>query len=193
MMHSNATMGAFVSTQIADLTNGTIGELAARLRDGTLSAAALLEDCLARIVANDRQGATLSALLRVDASSARKEAREQDAQFARTGQVLGPLHGIPLVVKDNIDVRGVPTTSGNPALSGAVALRDAAQTQRLKQAGAIILGKANLSEFSFEVRSRSSLGGDVLNPFNTRVTAGGSSGGTAAAVAAGFAVAGLGT
>jgi Asp-tRNA(Asn)/Glu-tRNA(Gln) amidotransferase A subunit family amidase len=103
------------------------------------------------------------------------------------------LHGIPVVLKDNIDMRGMPTSSGNRAMAHAMPLRDAAQVARLRAAGAVIVGKANLSEFSFDIRSRSSLGGDVRNPFNRAVTAGGSSGGSAAAVAAGFAVAALGT
>ncbi len=115
-----------------------------------------------------------------------------DRERAR-GRLRGPLHGVPMVLKDNIDMAGLPTTSGCRALAGAMPHGDAEQTRRLRQAGAIIVGKTNLSEFSFEIRSRSSLGGDVLNPFAKGVTAGGSSGGTAAAVAAGFAVAGLGT
>ena len=170
--------------------DATLGDLQELMAQGGITAESLTAECLACIDAHDRHGAGLCALLRVS-PDAEIDARQADAETAASRR--GPLHGMPIVVKDNIDVAGHPTTSGNPALANAVALRDAAQTQRLRRAGAIIVGKSNLSEFSFEIRSRSSLGGDVLNPFNRRVTAGGSSGGTAAAVAAGFAVAGLGT
>ena len=105
----------------------------------------------------------------------------------------GALHGVPILLKDNIDVEGLPTTSGCVALASALPKADAPVVGALKAAGAIILGKTNLSEFSFEIRSRSSIGGDVLNPFNPSVTAGGSSGGAAAAVASGFAAAAIGT
>ncbi len=107
--------------------------------------------------------------------------------------VRGPLHGIPVIIKDNIDLYGLPTTSGCRALADAMPHADAAQVRRLRKAGAVIIAKANMAELSFEIRSRSSVAGDVRNPFNTAVTAGGSSGGTAAAVAANFAYAGLGT
>jgi Asp-tRNA(Asn)/Glu-tRNA(Gln) amidotransferase A subunit family amidase len=124
--------------------------------------------------------------------NALERARMLDAERAR-GNARGKLHGIPIVLKDNIDVEGMPTSSGCLAMAGALPLRDAGVVSRLQEAGAVILGKTNLSEFSFEIRSRSSLGGDVRNPFDRHVTAGGSSGGTAAAIAAGFAVAGVGT
>jgi Asp-tRNA(Asn)/Glu-tRNA(Gln) amidotransferase A subunit family amidase len=166
----------------------TIAALAPRLVSGDLSAVALLEQCLAAIVAHDP---VLRAMLVLD-PDARAHAQACDAE-ARAGHVRGPLHGVPIVVKDNIDVAGLPTTSGCRALAGAMPLRDADQVARLKAAGAVILGKTNLSEFSFEIRSRSSLGGDVRNPFAPHATSGGSSGGTAAAIAAGFAVAGLGS
>ncbi|MDE2296030.1 MAG: amidase [Gammaproteobacteria bacterium] len=179
-MHSNST-----------LATATLGDLVSRIARGELTAEGLLTACLERIAANDTAGAGLHAFvtLNPDAGAA---AIQLDAE-RRKGRSRGPLHGIPLVVKDNIDVGGLPTSSGNPALLRAVATRDAAVVARLRAAGAIIVGKTNLSEFSFEIRSRSSVRGDVRNPFDPRVTAGGSSGGTAAAVAAGFAVAGLGT
>lgn len=170
----------------------TIGELAPRLARGSLTAEALLSDCLAQIAAHDQHGARIAAILRLN-PDAESDARRLDVERAERGVVRGPLHGVPVVLKDNIDFAGLPTTSGNRAMARAVARQDAEQTRRLRQAGAIVIAKTNLSEFSFEIRSRSSLGGDVLNPFNRSVTAGGSSGGTAAAVAAGFAVAGLGT
>ena len=166
----------------------TISTLAPRLAACSLSATTLLDACLARIAAHDP---TLHAILAL-APGALDEARDCDAERA-AGRLRGPLHGVPMVVKDNIDVAGLPTTSGCRALAHAMPRGDAAQVARLRAAGAVIVGKANLSEFSFEIRSRSSLGGDTRNPFLPHVTSGGSSGGTAVAVAAGFAIAGLGT
>jgi Asp-tRNA(Asn)/Glu-tRNA(Gln) amidotransferase A subunit family amidase len=174
-----------------DLLHVSLTDLAPRLAEGAVRTEEVMSVCLAQIAAHDRQGACLAAILTI-ASEAEADARQLDTT-QRSGRVPGPLHGIPVVIKDNIDLAGHPTTSGNPTLSRAMAMRDAEQTFRLRQAGALILAKTHLSEFSFEVRSRSSLGGDVRNPFDTAVTAGGSSGGSAAAVAAGFAVAALGT
>ncbi len=170
----------------------TIAQLAPRIADGTLTADSVLAACLARIAADDGRGAGLSAMLALN-PHAQDEARALDQAFRHTGAVRGPLHGIPVVIKDNIDMASLPTTSGSRALAHAMPHGDAEQVRRLKAAGAVIVGKTNMSEFSFDIRSRSSLGGDVRNAFNRRVTAGGSSGGTAAAVAAGYAAAGLGT
>ncbi len=166
-------------------------DLAAAMTDGSKTAEALTNSCLARIAAHDRAGAGIGAMLRLN-PQALDQARGLDTERAR-GNVRGQLHGIPIVLKDNIDVAGLPTSSGCLAMAGALPLRDASVVTRLQEAGAVLLGKTNLSEFSFEIRSRSSLCGDVRNPFDRHVTAGGSSGGTAAAIAAGFAVAGVGT
>ena len=166
----------------------TIAELAPRLAAGALSAEALLDECLAAMAAHDRDLRAIRALV----PEMRADARACDREV-RKGRVRGPLHGIPVVVKDNIDVAGLPTTSGCRGLSGAMPFRDAAQVARIKAAGAVIVAKTNLSEFSFEIRSRSSLGGDVRNAFAPCATSGGSSGGSAVAVAGGFAVAGLGS
>jgi len=167
--------------------HASIMDLAPRLASGELTAEALLADCHEAIAEHAALGAMLTLNQR-----ALGEARQCDADW-RKGTLRGPLHGVPIVVKDNIDVHGLPTTSGNRAMARAMPLGDAVQVDRLRRAGAIILGKTNLSEFSFEIRSRSSLGGDVRNPFLHHVTAGGSSGGTAVAVAVGLAPAGLGS
>ncbi|MDP1026964.1 amidase [Sphingomonas sp. KR1UV-12] len=152
---------------------------------GAASAGAAVDACLSRIAAHD---GALAAMLRVlpdagDTAQARDRAAGAD----------GPLHGVPIVLKDNIDLHGTPTTSGCRALAGAMPRRTAPIVKALAAAGSVIVGKTNLSEFSFEIRSRSSLGGDTRNPFAPDVTSGGSSGGTAVAVAAGFALAGIGT
>lgn len=152
------------------------------------TAEALLDACLERIAENDGRW---HAMLAIN-PDAREQARTAD-RVAAAGKQLGMLHGIPIAVKDNIDVAGMATTSGCRALAHAMPLRDAVVVTRLRAAGAIILGKTNLSEFSFEIRSKSSLGGDVLCPAAPWATAGGSSGGSAVAVASGFALAALGT
>lgn len=118
---------------------------------------------------------------------------ERCQRLRRSGAPIGPLHGVPLIVKDNIACAGLPLTLGCRALANVRAERDALVIQRLRAAGAIILARANMSEFAFDVRSRSSLGGDVRNPLDPQLTAGGSSGGCAAAVAAGMADGAIGT
>lgn len=118
---------------------------------------------------------------------------EHYQRLRRSGNLRGPLHGVPLIIKDNIACAGLPLTLGCQALAPLRATADATVIQRLRGAGAIILARANMSEFAFDVRSRSSLGGDVRNPLQPAITAGGSSGGSAAAVAAGMADGALGT
>lgn len=118
---------------------------------------------------------------------------EKCQQLRREKKSLGPLHGIPLIVKDNIACASLPLTLGCKALESVIAAKDALVIQRLRKAGAIILARANMSEFAFDVRSRSSLGGDVRNPLCPALTAGGSSGGSAASVIAGMADGALGT
>lgn len=138
---------------------------------------------------NDHQH--LNAILGVNADAMALAERYQ--QLRRSGTIMGPLHGVPLIVKDNIACASWPITLGCKGLASLKAPSDARVIQRLRAAGAIILARANMSEFAFDVRSRSSLGGDVLNPLQPKVTAGGSSGGSAAAVVAGMADAALGT
>lgn len=166
-------------------------EVAAALASKRISAVELLNESHSRICKFDTGEARLGATLQLD-ERAFDYARKCDSE-RQAGRSFGPLHGVPVIVKDNINVAGLPTTSGNRSMAGAMPHADCSQVHRLRGAGAIVIGKANLSEFSFEVRSRSSLGGDVLNPFRRTVTSGGSSGGTAVAVSVGFAVAGLGT
>lgn len=134
---------------------------------------------------------TLNAILGVNPDAISQAQRYQ--QLRRRGVQVGPLHGVPLIVKDNIACASMPVTLGCRALASLGATSDALVVQRLRRAGAIILARANMSEFAFDVRSRSSLGGDVANPLCPSVTAGGSSGGCAAAVAAGMAAGALGT
>ncbi|WP_343612724.1 amidase [Novosphingobium sp.] len=147
-----------------------------------------LTRCLSLILQEDDRW---HAMLAIN-PQAEAEAEAADHAAAQ-GQGLGPLHGVVLAIKDNIDVAGMATTSGCKALARAMVPGDAPVVARLRAAGAVVVGKTNLSEFSFEIRSRSSLGGDVRCPFAPDSTAGGSSGGSAVAVARGFAMAALGT
>lgn len=134
--------------------------------------------------------AGLHALIHVDAERVRAAARAADNL---TAAERGPVHGLPLIVKDNIDVRDMPCTAGSPVLARHVPRSDAACVARLRAAGALVLAKANLHEFALGVTSRNVAYGAVGNPHAPDRSAGGSSGGTAAAVAAGMAPAGLGT
>ncbi|ROS03358.1 amidase [Raoultella terrigena] len=133
----------------------------------------------------------LNAIIGVNADAVAEAERCQ--RLRREGGLVGPLHGVPLIVKDNIACASLPITLGCRGLASLRATSDARVIRRLKAAGAIILARANMSEFAFDVRSRSSLGGDVRNPQRPTVTAGGSSGGSAAAVAVGMADGALGT
>lgn len=166
----------------------SVTEAAALLGEGALTAVELLGRVrAARAADGDRFHAFLA-----DNPAAQDEARAADRRRSEGGP-LPPLLGIPVAVKDNIDVAGLPTTSGCRALAGAMPRASATVIERLRAAGAVIVGKTNLSEFSFEIRSRSSLGGDVLHPLAPQATAGGSSGGSAVAVTRGYALAALGT
>ena len=127
-------------------------------------------------------------------SDALEVARAQDAYFARTGEFVGPLHGIPFAIKDNYDTVDMRTTAGAAAAyANDKPPKDAAMVAKLRAAGAIILGKTNLDEYAPAGIARSSLGGQTCNPFDTKRVPGGSSAGSGAAVAANLAICALGT
>ena len=151
----------------------------------------LLDAYLARIDAYDREGPRLQTMIRLN-PNARSDAANRDRERA-TGAVRGPLHGIPIILKDNYDTADMPTSGGSVALAGLVPPDDAYQVRRLRQAGAVIVGKSNLHELAAGITSISSLGGQTLNPYDLSRYPGGSSGGTGAAVAANFAAVGWGT
>ncbi|AOB33385.1 hypothetical protein AKI39_03705 [Bordetella sp. H567] len=157
------------------------------------SSTKLVDAFLARIAAHDKQGARINAMIAL-CPDVHAQAQQLDRERA-VGLVRGPLHGIPIVVKDNIDIAGLPTTAGCAALREHRPARDAQVVRRLREAGAIVLGKTNMSEFACSNGryGYSSLGGLTLNPYNRARNAAGSSSGSAAAVAAGFAAAALGT
>ncbi len=177
-----------------DLAETTIEEIQRAIRNGSLTAEALVEGYLARIAAYDRRGPALNALILLN-DQALERARELDRHLRETGEFVGPLHGIPVIVKDNYDTADLQTTAGSATLLGSVPPDDAFQVRRIREAGAIVLAKSNMAEFAFSPYETvgSALPGYTRNPYAlNRVTAG-SSGGTAAAVAANLGAVGLGT
>jgi amidase len=170
--------------------DATIPELQRAMRSGKLTSLELVDFYLDRIAAYDDAGPTLKALITVN-PHARDEAAALDAERASSGP-RGPLHGIPVVVKDNIDTAEMPTTGGASALADFRPTHDAFQVRKLRKAGAIILAKANLAELAQSWQTYSPVGGQTLNPYDPSREPGGSSGGTAVAVTANFAAVGLG-
>lgn len=153
------------------------------------SAIDLVEASLAAIA---EHGERTNAFILVDADGARAAARTADDE-RRRGIDRGPLHGMPISIKDLIDVAGQPTTAASRVRAGHVADRDATVVQRLRDAGAVLIGKTNLHEFALGTTSEESAFGAVRNPHDLSRSAGGSSGGSAAAVATGMGMAAIGS
>lgn len=174
-----------------DVTEVSIASLQSALAAGDVTSRQLVEAYLARIEAYDKSGPRLNAILAINL----RAIHDADAldQERRVGAVRGPLHGIPIVVKDNMEAIDMPTTAGSVALAGFTTGADAWQVRKLREAGAIVLAKTNLHEFASGITTVSSLGGQTRNPYDPSRHAGGSSGGTAAAVAASFAAGGMGS
>ena len=163
-------------------------EAAAAIRAGDISAQSLVDALLDRCT----RAASLNAFISLDPDAVRAAARNADQRRQR-GERLGPLHGVPIALKDNFDTADFTTTAGTPALAAHRPTRNAAVVQRLLDAGALILGKANMQELAFGPTSNNAAFGPVRNPYDRSRIPGGSSGGTAALVAARLAPAGLGT
>jgi amidase len=177
-----------------ELMELTIAEAHEAMRAGTLTARQLVEAYLDRIYAYDKRGPALNTIIMVN-PAARARADELDAAFRSSGELTGPLHGIPFIVKDNYDTHDMPTTGGSASLAGSIPADDAFQIRKIREAGAIVLAKSNLAEFAFTAMETvgSMLPGWTFNPYQlNRVTAG-SSGGTAAGIAANLGLVGLGT
>jgi aspartyl-tRNA(Asn)/glutamyl-tRNA(Gln) amidotransferase subunit A len=172
---------------MTDLTS--ISELAPRLRGREISPVEITQDCLSRI---EKSNPALNAFITVMAESALVEARRAEAEILR-GEWRGPLHGVPLALKDLIDTAGVRTTASSELYKDRSPNQDAEVIRRLRQAGAVIVGKNNLHEFAYGGSSLVSYFGDVHNPWDLGRIAGGSSGGSAVAVVAGLAYASIGT
>ena len=169
----------------------TILETQAALAAGTIASEDLVRMYLARIAAFDKAGPAINAIIRLN-PNALSEARALDAE-RRGNRSRGPLHGIPILLKDNYDTFDMPTSASSLSLATSVAPDDGYLVRRLREAGAIFLGKTNMHEFAFGITTISSLGGQTLNPYDLRRNAGGSSGGTGAAVTANLAVVGMGS
>ena len=167
----------------------SIFELSQRVRRRERSPVEITRECLARI---EKLNPQLNAFITVTADSALAEARTAEAEIGR-GEWRGPLHGIPIALKDLIDTAGVRTTAASAIHQGRVPLEDAEVVRRLREAGAVLVGKNNLHEFAYGGSSLISHFGEVRNPWDTGRITGGSSGGSAAAVTAGMALAALGT
>ena len=169
----------------------TIAQIEAAFRDGSLTCRSLVERYLARIDANDKKGAALNAIVLTN-PDALKVADDLDRRFRQSGPV-GPMHCVPVIVKDNYETIDMPTTAGSLSLNGMMTGKDAFVVKRLRDGGAVMIAKSNMAEFAFSPVEtvNSILPGYTRNPYDTsRVTAG-SSGGSAAAIAANFGAIGL--
>lgn len=166
----------------------TLAEAARRLAERSITAEALTRVCLERAARHQ----ALNAFVTVLADAALDQARAADREIG-AGRYRGPLHGIPISIKDLIDLRGVATTAASRVRAGHVASADATVIARLRRAGAVFLGKTNLHEFAFGVTSEDSAFGPVRHPRDPSRSPGGSSGGSAAAVAVGAGFASIGT
>jgi Asp-tRNA(Asn)/Glu-tRNA(Gln) amidotransferase A subunit family amidase len=154
---------------------------------GRTTARSVVQAHLDRIAAYDKRGPLLNALITVN-PHALEDADRFDAVLRATGRPIGPLHGIPVIIKDNIDVAGLPMTSGFQGWKNYYPADDAALVRKIRAAGGIILAKSSLSEFAYGSGDNinSVISGFTRNPYNTAFATGGSSGGTAAALAASF-------
>lgn len=167
----------------------SLSDTAARVRAREVSPVALVEEALSRIAARD---ADLNAFQLVLAEQALAEARAAEREIAAGGW-RGPLHGVPVAIKDLLDLAGTPTTAGSKLLDGGPRDRDAAAVERLRRAGAIVVGKTRLAEFAYSPGSNNPHYGPTRNPHDATRDAGGSSSGSGAAVAAGMVFAALGS
>ena len=194
-----ATLDPVFGAKTIDLDSATIADINAAFNAGTLTAENLVQLCLTRIEGYDRQGPSLHAVMAIN-PRAIETARELDAERKAKGP-RSALHGIPVVLKDNYNTADMPTTGGSVLLEGSVPPGDAFVVKKLRDAGAIILAKVNMSEFALSgdpfgavgAAPRSSLGGQSLNPHDPARSPAGSSGGTGVAVAASYAPLGMGT
>jgi amidase len=171
------------------LEETTIAEIHQAVAAGALSSEKLVELYLARIAAYDRAGPRLNSIISIN-PNAKAEAAALDKERADRG-ARGPLHGIPVLLKDNIDVANMPTTNGSAVMKDAIPSEDGAITKALRAAGAVILAKAAMGEFAGG--SYNSVRGQTLNPYNVKRATGGSSSGPGAAISANFGVLAVGT
>jgi len=180
-----------IHTQSFEVAESSIADEQKAMTEGRVSSKDLVQAYLSRIEAFDQRGPRLNALITLN-PNAIKEAEALDRERAAKGP-RGPLHGIPVIVKDNYSTSDMPTTAGTVALLGFVPASDAFQVRKLREAGAVIIGKSNLHELASGITTVGSAFGQTRNPYDPSRNPGGSSGGTAAAIAASLAAAGMGS
>ena len=179
------------SIQSFEVAESSIADQQKAMTEGRVTSKALVQAYLKRIEAFDHQGPRLNALITLN-PRALSEAEALDRERAAKGP-RGPLHGIPVIVKDNYGTADMQTTAGSMALLGFVPTNDAFQVRKLREAGAVIIAKSNLHELASGITTVGSAFGQTLNPYDPSRNPGGSSGGTGAAIAASFAAAGMGS
>ena len=176
------------SIMAGDICDQSAADLGRRLAAAQLTSVEITQACLRRVSAINGQ---VNAICTLNPEALAEAAASDERR--RTGVALGPLDGVPFVAKDNLDTRGLRTTFGSELMADYVPAEDCVAVERLRRAGAVLLGKANTPEFAHDIRTDNLLFGPTRNPVDLKRTAGGSSGGTAAAVAAGLVPIGLGT
>ncbi len=173
------------------LEEATIDDIHSAFRSGELTCRRLVELYLARIESYDKNGPSLNSIITVN-PNVLEEAEALDRSFQQTGELSGPLHGVPVLVKDQAETAGIRTTFGSTAFEDYTPEKDATAVRRLKDAGALILAKTNLPDFATSWFAYSSAGGETKNPYALDRDPGGSSSGTGAAVAANLGAVGIG-
>lgn len=173
------------------IEEATISQVHEAMRNGSITCRQLVEHYFLRMEAYDKRGPKLNSIIYKN-PNALVEADILDKKFKEEG-LTGPLHGIPVLLKDNIDTYDMPTTGGSKSLEGHIPQKDAFITKKFREAGALIIAKVNLHEFAIWGETLSSMLGQTLNPYDLTRTPGGSSGGTGASVAANFGMVGIGT
>lgn len=190
-LQSSAVGSTRSSLPSIDVMEKTIAALQDAMADGRVTSRQLVDAYLARIDAYDRRGPRIGAVVTLN-----PRAREAADALDREREAKGPrgtLHGVPIVLKDNYDTADLPTTGSSLALASLTPSADAFQVRKLREAGVVIIGKTNMHELAAGITTVSSFGGQTRNPYDPARNPGGSSGGTAAAVAANFAVFGMGS
>ena len=187
--------GQNLSQKKFQLVEATIDSIHEAIQNHQLTSVDLIEMYLERIKQANldlSRGAPINAFVNINPSIF-EEAKRLDDYYKRTGKLVGPLHSIPIIIKDNIDTYDTPSTSGSLALLGSQPIQDAFIVKKLREAGALILGKSAMDEFANGMFGISNRSGRIGNPYDPLLNPGGSSGGSAAAVNANFAMVGIGT
>ena len=186
---AGSVSGGAISARQSDLAGLSLQKVSELVRKGSVSPVDLTTECLRRI---ERLNPELNAFITVTGEQALAQARQAENEI-RGGRWRGPLHGIPIAFKDNIDTAGIRTTAGSGVFANRIPTEDAEVVRRLKASGCVTLGKLNMHEFAFGGTSIASKFGAVHNPWKIDYIPGGSSGGSAVAVAAGLCYGALGT